>query len=128
MSIYTWVNPVVVDALNKKLLGGTFILRMKPIYVHVPWDGISVCDCEFYVCAEKQVRYWAWGINIPTSILFEVLDNGNLFTPSRYDAITIIETCEVFFGKQFVYDNFYCDNDCLWDYDNQKWVSREDYL
>lgn len=127
MSIYTVINKDVVDALNASGFPGTYILRMEPVYAERP-HGDTSYDDYCYVVAEEQVRYWAWGHCMSVSYLFEVMETGDLFTANRKYAIHIMEMCQMHFGEQFVFDNFHCDNDCLWCYNRQKWIPRSEYL
>ncbi len=123
MSIYTYVKKEVIDVLNRDHFCGTYVLRMEPIYAEVTeeewYDAMERGEPinQIYEVAEQQVRYWIWGLDINTGIKFEILDNGDLFTANRGDAIHFAEFLIVEYGMQF-----YRDHVCHWDPCLQQWV------
>lgn len=133
MSIYTTVSKSVVDVLSSVDCGGTYVLRMEPVYHDVSigeWNDAyerGIVLDQFYEIAQEQKRYWIWGPDIKTGLVFEVLDNGDLWTANRNDAISLMEFCEINFGKLFVWDNFYHDESVIWDCSKQQWVGYDDY-
>lgn len=128
MSIYTCVKKEVVEVLNRDLFCGTYVLRMEPIYAEVSeqewYDAMERGEPidQVYEVAEQQVRYWIWGLDINTGIKFEILDNGDLFTANRTDAIYFAEFLIAQYGDEFYKEHVSHDNDCYWDPCLQQWI------
>lgn len=128
MSIYTCVKKEVVEVLNRDLFCGTYVLRMEPIYAEVSaeqwYDAMERGEPidQVYEVAEQQVRYWIWGPDITRGIVFEVQEDGSLFTANRTDAIEFAEFLIVEYGDMFYKEHVSHDNDCYWDLCRQQWV------
>lgn len=131
MSIYTVVNQAVVDVLERDYFGGTYVLRMEPIYAEVTeeewYDAMERGEPidQVYIVGEEQKRYWIWGPDITRGIVFEVQDNGDLFTANRTDAIHFAYFLIFEYGMQFYRDHVSHDNDCYWDPSSSTWVNND---
>jgi hypothetical protein len=101
---------------------------MEPIYAEVTeqewYDAMERGEPidQVYEVAEQQVRYWIWGLDINTGIKFEILDNGDLFTANRTDAIQFAEFLIFEYGDEFYRDHVCHDNDSYWDPSLQQWI------
>lgn len=128
MSIYTCVNQAVVATLERDNFGGTYVLRMEPIYAEVTeeewYDAMERGEPidQVYIAGEEQKRYWMWGPSLDHCIQFEVMEDGNLFTANRGDAIQFAEFLMMQYGDEFYKEHVSHDNDCYWDPCLQQWI------
>lgn len=128
MSVYTYVKKEVVDVLERDHFGGTYVLRMEPIYAEVTeeewYDAMNRGEPidQVYIAGEEQKRYWIWGPDITRGIVFEVQEDGTLFTANRGDAIQFAEFLMMQYDDVFYKEHVSHDNDCYWDPRRQQWV------